>query len=129
MGLNAKRPARGHVAFDTGSIRREMEYIVSRALEADARVVALGPLVLFSTAGGDAWILDPSDGRAHCLCRGGARMPLAVTDRDDQIAIEWTGSCRIEGDAFTFADSEGRIRTVLGYPTRQIQAAAAGTAP
>ncbi|HEY4690968.1 MAG TPA: hypothetical protein VIK33_16770 [Anaerolineae bacterium] len=36
------------------NIEREVEYIVRRAAERDARVVMLGPLVFFSTETGDA---------------------------------------------------------------------------
>lgn len=120
------RLARGeHAAFDTSAIKRETDYIVQLALEEDARVVTLGPLILFSTGTRDAWILDPSGCLAHCLCYEGSRTPLGIADRGDQIAIEWTSSYRIDGEAFTFADSGGRVRTVLGYPTREIQASAA----
>jgi len=110
-------------AFNASTIKRETDYIARRALEAEGRVVTLGPLILFSTETGDAWILDSSDGRGHCLCRDGSRTPLTVVDRGDQIAIEWTGSYQIEGDHFTFVDLQSRVRTVLGYPTREIQAA------
>lgn len=122
----SRRDARQEdAAFDASTIKRETDYIVRRALEGDGRVVTLGPLILFSTETGDAWILDPSDDRGHCLCRDGSRIPLTVVDRGEQIAIEWTGSYEIEGDGFTFVDLRSRVRTVLGYPTREIQAAAA----
>ena len=88
--------------------------------------MTLGPLILFSTETRDAWILlDPSDSRGHCLCRDGSCAPLTIVHRGDQLAIEWTGSYQIEGDAFTFVDLRSSVRTVLGYPTREIQAAAA----
>ena len=83
---------------------------------------------LFSTETGDAWILDPFDGRAHCLRRDDTRTPLTVVDRGDQVTIEWTGFYQINGDAFIFVDSHRSVRTVLGYPTLEIQAAAAGLA-
>jgi hypothetical protein len=116
---------REHATFDASAINREIDYIVRRALDADGRVVTIGPLILFSTETGDAWILDPSDGRGHRLCHDGSRASLAVIDLGDQVAIEWTGSYQIEGDAFAFVDSRGGVRTVLGYPTREICAAAA----
>ena len=43
------------------SIRREVDYIVRRAAEYDARVVTLGSLVLFSTLG----LLWPPSPAAH----------------------------------------------------------------
>lgn len=55
--------------------RREAAYIVERALRGDGRSVSSGPLVLFSTATGDAWMLDPADGLARCLARDGSRLP------------------------------------------------------
>lgn len=112
-------------AFDPTSIGRESEYIVQRALEADARLVVLGPIILFSTATRDAWILDASDGHAHCLCRDGACTPLLVVDRGEQFGIEWTATYRIDGEAFRFMDSRGTIETVLGYPIRELRAATA----
>ena len=42
-------------------VLREVDYIVGRAAESDARVVTLGQLVFFSTQTGDAWLLDPED--------------------------------------------------------------------
>ena len=39
----------------------EIDYIQRRAAEHDGRFVTLGPLILFSTDTGDAWLLDPAD--------------------------------------------------------------------
>jgi hypothetical protein len=46
------------------SIAEESLYIVAQAMVGDARVVSLPPLVFFSTATGDAWVLDAVDGLA-----------------------------------------------------------------
>jgi len=108
---------------------RETEYIVRLAREGEGRIVTLGPLLLFSTPSGDAWVLDLPDGHAHCLPRDGSHTPLAIEDRGQQIAIDWPGSYEIRGETFTFADSREGTRTVLGYPTREIQAAAAKLPP
>jgi hypothetical protein len=112
-------------AFDVASIKREIDYIVDRALAGDSRLVTLGPLIFFSTESGDAWMLDPADGSANCLCREGGRKAIQVEDRGQQVTIEWTASYRIEGEAMIFLDSTGRVTTVFGYPTRHIEAAAA----
>jgi hypothetical protein len=37
----------------------EVHYIQSRAAQYDSRIVTIGPLLLFSTETGDAWMLDP----------------------------------------------------------------------
>jgi hypothetical protein len=121
----AKGPWATAGTFDVASIKREIDYIVDRALAGDSRLVTLGPLIFFSTERGDAWMLDPADGSANCLCREGDRKAIQVEDRGQQITIEWTASYRIEGEAMTFLDSTGRATTVFGYPTRHIEAAAA----
>jgi len=42
-------------------LAEEVRYIQRRAAEFDARFVTVGPLALFSTDTGDAWLLDPAD--------------------------------------------------------------------
>ena len=41
--------SRQHVPLDGAAINKEVDYIVRRAKEHDARIVSLGPLVFFST--------------------------------------------------------------------------------
>ena len=49
----------------------EVRYIRRRAAEHDERVVSFGQIVAFSTASGDAWLLDASDHLAARLARDG----------------------------------------------------------
>lgn len=70
MPTSKPRKGRGSVRRDRAEraelqVRREADYIVERALRGEGRVVSIGPLVLFSTATGDAWMLDPADGLAR----------------------------------------------------------------
>jgi len=89
----------------------------------DARVVSLQPLVLFSTATGDAWMLDAEDSLALPLAAEGTRLPFVITETPERFAIEWAGELMI------FADNAGRLRTIIGYPTREIAAALARARP
>jgi len=102
------------------NIKREVEYIVRRATERDARVVALGPLVFFSTETGDAWLLDPSDHLALCLARDGDPRPVNITESAGTFAIGWDMTYQISGDRFVVADQSGQSRTLIGYPTHEI---------
>jgi len=102
------------------NIKREVEYIVRRAAERDARVVTLGPLVFFSTETGDAWLLDPSDYLALCLARDGDPRPVNITESEGAFAIDWEMTYQISGDRFIVADPSGQVRTILGYPIREI---------
>jgi hypothetical protein len=102
------------------SVARDVDYIVARAIAAEGRVVSLGLLVFFSTATGDAWLLDAKDSLALRLCRDGTREPVVISETPERFAIEWGGTFRIVGDAMIFTDNQGSSRTVLGYPTREV---------
>ena len=56
-------------------LAKEIKYIQRQAAEHDGRFVTIGPLVLFSTETGDAWILDPSDQLAAWLPAMGTQSP------------------------------------------------------
>lgn len=107
------------------SIAGEAEHIVARAMAEDARIVSVPPLVFFSTATGDAWMLDAEDSLALQLVGAWTRLPFAITETPERFAIEWPGTFRIDGDTMIVIDKAGRARTIVGYPTQQIVAALA----
>ena len=99
----------------------EIAYIQDKAADHDGRVVTIGPLILFATDTGDAWLLDVTDQLAARLARDGDPEPIYLEETDTSFAIEWKGSYRIEGPAFIYADrSTGRVTTILGYPTQKL---------
>lgn len=99
----------------------EVQYIQRRAADYDGRIVTIGPLVLFSTETGDAWVLDPADHLATPVAREGESLPVQIEDTSTSFTIGWTGRYRIDGDAFVYIDKDSRtVRTILGYPTRLI---------
>ncbi len=80
-----------------------------------------GPLALFSTDTGDAWLLDPADHFAARLARDGDPEPIHFEETDTNFAIGWKGNYSVDGDAFVFIDNDSaRIVTILGYPTGRI---------
>ena len=102
-------------------LAKEIKSIQRRAAEHDRRFVTIGPLALFSTETGDAWILDPADQLAARLARDGDPEPIDFEETDTNFAIDWKGNYRIEGRAFVYADREsGRVSAILGYPTAKI---------
>ncbi len=101
-------------------IRREVAHIIASAQSNVARVVGLGPLILFSSDTGDAWLLDWQDKSALCLARGGVQQQFGITDTEHQFAIEWTSDYKITGDLMTFRDTSGRAVSIHGYPTDAI---------
>lgn len=99
----------------------EVQYIQRRAARSDSRIVTIGPLLLFSTETGDAWLLDPADQLATPLAREGGALPVHIEETDTKFAIEWTGRYQLEGDLFVYRDTKsGSVRSIVGYPTRQI---------
>ncbi len=102
---------------------REVEYIVRRARQFDTRVVSLDQLVFFSTATGDAWMIDPEDGLALQLAEAGERKPAKIVETPTRYAIEWTASYSLDGDAFVTMDGTG-ARAILGYPVDELAVAA-----
>jgi hypothetical protein len=117
------------VRWEEVSIAGEADYIIGRAVAQDARVVSLVALVFFSTETGDAWVLDAEDNLALQLAAAGTRLPFAITETGERFAIEWVGTFRIEGDLMTFAERAGKLRAIMGYPTREIAAALARARP
>ena len=99
----------------------EIRYIQHRAAEHDGRFVTVGPLALFSTDTGDAWLLDPDGHLAARLARDGDPEEVYFEETDTRFAIGWKGEYRIHGDAFVYIDRDsGRMLTILGYPVRRI---------
>src|SRR5947209_19164780 len=63
-------------------LAKEIACIQRRAAEHDGRFVTIGPLVLFSTQTGDAWMLDPSDRLAARLAREGDPEPIDLQETE-----------------------------------------------
>jgi hypothetical protein len=75
-------PARQRLQRDDFRLTEEVRSIQHRAAEREGRIVSIGPLVLFSTQTGDAWILDPADQLAARLARDGDPLVLYVEETD-----------------------------------------------
>ena len=103
------------------SLAEEIEYIRGRAAEHEGRFVTVGPLVLFSTETGDAWLLDPADHLAARLARDGDPEPIHIEETETNFAIGWKGNYHIDSDTFVYVDQDsGRVAAILGYPTDRI---------
>jgi hypothetical protein len=116
-----RRSGKTAVAGKDFRLAEEIDYIQSRAAERDGRLVTVGPLVLFSTETGDAWLLDPSDHLAARLARDGDPEELYFEETETTFAIGWKGNYQIDGDAFVYIDTDtARVTTILGYPTPRL---------
>lgn len=114
-------PGRRHIDGKDFQLADEIRYIQRRAFEHDGRFVTVGPLALFSTDTGDAWLLDAADHLAVRLARDGDPEDVYFEESDTRFAIGWKGQYRVEGEAFVYIDRDtGRMVTILGYPVRRI---------
>ena len=113
---------RGHgLRGDEMSFIEEARRIQSKALGGEACVIRLDQIVFFSTESGDAWMLDPEDGYAVCLARDFEPRRIPIQETPAKLAIEWNADYTIEGGAFTVVERHGSARTIMGYPTGEIQ--------
>ncbi|HUQ90439.1 MAG TPA: hypothetical protein VM120_02080 [Bryobacteraceae bacterium] len=100
-----KRGARKtEVAGKDFRLAAKIDYIQCRAAEHDDRIVTIGPLALFSTETGHAWLLDPADHLAARVARDGDPEDLYFEETDTSFAIGWKGNHQIHGDTFVFVD-------------------------
>jgi len=116
-----RRKQRRRLSGKDVSINREADYIIRKAELHDSRVVGTGGLVFFSTQTGDAWVLDPADNLALCLAHDGERQNFSILETPTNFQIAWEARYFIDGEKFTVATKDGRVRTILGYPTGKIQ--------
>ena len=116
-----KRPKQRLLNREVISINSEADYIIKKAQVHDGRVVGLEGLVFFSTQTGDAWILDPADSLALCLAQDGERQNFSILETPTNFQIAWEAEYLIDGGTFTVTMKDGRVRTILGYPTREIE--------
>ena len=115
--LNADRKSGTSAARISNSPTRS----ATSAANHDGRFVTVGPLILFSTDTGDAWLLDPADHLAARLARDGDPEPIHFEETNTNFAIDWKGNYSIDGDVFVYIDRDSaRVVSIFGYPTRRI---------
>lgn len=112
------------------TIASACEDMVERAMAKKDRVVLKevnpdsAPLVLFSTAAGDAWIIHPGARRALCVCWRGERQNFAIEEDDRGVAVPWNSTYRPAEDfGFAVNSQNPKIgnQVVYGYPIEQIE--------
>ena len=84
-------------------------------------MVAIGQFVFFSTATGDAWLLEPGEQLALELARHGVEQAFTILETPHNVAIKWALAYQIRDDSFITISESGRITTIQGYPIDEIQ--------
>ena len=112
MSKARRKRATRWVGQEEMSIRGEAAYIVERAVQGDARIVTLGPLLFFSTETGDAWVLDPGDHLALCLARDRELLAAEIIETADSFTIAWNATYALDGEIFNVVGNSGRALCV-----------------
>ena len=106
----------------------EIEAIVSAAQAGTGKIVMTGPeashaYVLFATEEGDAWLLEPEEDKAICLCWRGARQDFTVRDLPTRLEILWHGDFELNGPFFAVRTDHPGVgsRYIGGYPLEEIR--------
>jgi hypothetical protein len=65
-------------------------------------------------------MLDPEDNLTLCLSRDGERQVFNVLETPSSFQVSWNAQYRIEGNIFIVTSHDGRTRSIIGYPTKEI---------
>ena len=65
-------------------------------------------------------MLDSEDYFAMNLAIGGEEQDYKINETSHNFNIEWKADFKIEDDKFILMERSGRVRTILGYPIREI---------
>ena len=113
---------RERVQWTPTSIEDERRAIVEAARAGEVRIVTLAGLVFFSTASGDAWMLDPEDSSALCLARDGRALPARIDETEDSAEIAWNASYAIVGSEFHAVEADGIGHVSTACPAELLKA-------
>ncbi len=116
-GAGASGPARPAIP----SVKIEVEKIQESASVKKAAVLALGVFVLFSTTGGDAWLLEVTDMDAIQVALAGEKLAVQIEENPETIEINWTHKFDVKNKKFiltSYKDKSEEVRE--DYPVHTI---------
>lgn len=103
------------------SVRVEVEKIQESAGAKKAAVLALGVFVLFSTASGDAWLLEVTDMDAIQVARGGEKLAVQIEENPETIEFNWTHKFDVKNKQFVLTSYKDKSEDIReDYPTHTI---------
>ena len=65
--------------------------------------------------------MDIEDSLALCLARDGERQSFSILETPNNVQIVWEAQYIIDGERFVVTTTDDRVRTIVGYPTREIE--------
>ena len=106
------------------SLQNAISTIQKAASQGVQNVHELGVFVLFSTTGGDAWLLEVTDSDALQVAAAQEILTVDFEENPETIEINWSHTFEIKDRQFVItAYKDKKIETIENYPTLPIRAA------
>jgi hypothetical protein len=106
------------------SLQNAINSIQETASKGIQEVHELGVFVLFSTTGGDAWLLEVTDSDALQVAANREILTVDLEENPETIEINWTHTFEIRNKQFVItAYKDKKIEEIDDYPTHPILAA------
>lgn len=106
------------------SLQNAINSIQKAASQGVQKVHELGVFVLFSTTGGDAWLLEVTESDALQVAAGREILTVDFEENPETIEISWPHTFEIRDKQFIItAYKDKKVETIENYPTHPISAA------
>jgi hypothetical protein len=106
------------------SLQNAINTIQKAASQGVQKVHELGVFVLFSTTGGDAWLLEATDSDALQVAADKEILTADFEENPETIEISWTHTFNIKDKQFIItAYKDKKVKVIENYPTHPISAA------
>lgn len=106
------------------SLMAEIERIRQAAAAGRETVLELGVFVLWSSRGGDAWLLEITDSDAVQVAGAGESLPMDIDENPETIAVNWSHTFAVRERRLYLRSYEDKRETCLDdAPVQRIHAA------
>ena len=106
------------------SLQNAISTIQKAASQGVQNVHELGVFVLFSTTGGDAWLLEVTDSDALQVAAAQEILTVDFEENPETIEINWSHTFEIKDRQFVItAYKDKKVEIIENYPTHPIRAA------
>jgi len=106
------------------SLNGEVKKIQQAAVDGKSEVRTIGVFVLFSTDGGDAWLLELTEMDALLVAQGGKAINVEIVESAETLEINWSHRFAVKNrqlQVTAYADKKEDM--LVGCPVHSIQAA------
>lgn len=106
------------------SLREEIGKVQQAAEEGREMLRTIGVFIFFSTAKGDAWLLEVSEMDAVKLAAGKEKFEVDLEENPETIEVEWSHVFEIKDNKFTVTSYKNKeVESYENYPVDKIKKA------